>query len=78
MAFDWASLLTQRLSSPDWRYSLAYDGPNPYALGGMYLKGDIGWMAPVWTLPANRNEGRKRYDCLWPARRRSMRMQVGD
>lgn len=54
---DWASLLASRVVAPERDYFIAFDGTIPYAVGGLFIDGELGWMAPIFTLPEYRNRG---------------------
>jgi hypothetical protein len=50
-------LISKSAGQPRWNQFIALDGTKPYALSGIYIRGDSAWMAPGWTLPDYRNRG---------------------
>jgi hypothetical protein len=50
-------LICRSAGQSNWNQFIALDGTKPYALAGIYIRGDCAWMAPGWTLPEYRNRG---------------------
>jgi GNAT superfamily N-acetyltransferase len=42
---------------PGWHHFLAWDGDTPVASGGLFVRGDTGWLGGATTLPDHRGRG---------------------
>jgi hypothetical protein len=54
---EFGETLTNLISEPDWHLLLAFDGNRPISAGGIFMRGEYAWQAPIWTLPQDRNRG---------------------
>jgi hypothetical protein len=50
-------LVTSSRGLKEWRHYIAHEGTKAYSVGGIFINGEIAWMAPGWTLPEYRNRG---------------------
>jgi GNAT superfamily N-acetyltransferase len=54
---EWTPLIVNLIGQPDWRICFSLENSQPVSMGGLFLRGEFAWQAPIWTLPDARNRG---------------------